>query len=68
MKNIISISLLLILPFISFSYKKRTYEGTPPEITVQLEAVAKELGKNQMISRKREELELLQVVLKKSEV
>ncbi len=53
---------------LSFAYEEHVYEGTPSEITEQIEVVEKELGIHRMVSRKREELELLKVALRKAEI
>ena len=50
-----------------FSYRKRTFEGTPLEITPQLKAVAKEKEADEMVQQKKEELKLLARAVKKSE-
>ncbi len=50
-----------------FSYRKRTFEGVPEEITMQLKAVAKEKEAYAIVPQKKEELKLLARAVRKSE-
>ncbi|WP_103867293.1 hypothetical protein [Aquimarina sp. I32.4] len=53
--------------WLSFSYRKYTFEGLPWEITPQLNTVAKEKQANEMVEHKKDELKLLARAVKKSE-
>ncbi|GAA4275001.1 hypothetical protein GCM10022258_42970 [Aquimarina gracilis] len=53
--------------WLRFSYRKRTFEGTPWEITPQLKAIAKEKEADAMVQQKKDELRLLARAVKKSE-
>ena len=53
--------------WLSFSYRKQTYEGLPWEITPQLNAIAKEKEADAMVQHKKDELKLLARAVKKSE-
>ncbi|MEW7279193.1 hypothetical protein ABW636_11425 [Aquimarina sp. 2201CG1-2-11] len=53
--------------WLSFSYRKNTFEGVPWEITPQLDVIAKEKEADKMVQHKKDEFRILAGAVRKSE-